>query len=286
VTVRVIVGAGAVQVDIRTMKAGAEMDRRGFLRVGGVTAASAAVGVLGACGGSGSGAKESGSAASGPTASAGSSSAAGSKLALPDFVPYTGVKADLPATAAGADPGFLTFPKDNPTLYAKKPGSSKEFSAMITISLGTPPPVGSNKYWQAINAALGTQMNLVMAPPDDYPAKFSSAVASGDLPDVALLLMNTPKLPQVVEAEFQDLTDFVSGSAVRKYQALANITTQRWKSAVIDGRIRGVPQTRSAIASIFSARSDVCQQRGLDPVIKSSQDLLTLCRGLTDLKKS
>jgi putative aldouronate transport system substrate-binding protein len=259
------------------------MDRRGFLRVGGVTAASAAVGALGACGGSSSESQNSDSTRT--TLSAGSSpSSQRPKIALPDFVPYTGVKADLPATEAGADPGFLTFPVENPSLYARKPGASKEFSALITISLGTPPPLGKNKYWQALNAALGTQMNMVMATPSDYPAKFSATIASGDVPDVALLLMNTPKLPQVAEAEFEDLTDYVSGSAVRKYQALANITTQRWRSAIVNGRIRGVPQTRSAIRSIFTVRADICRQRGLDPVIKSSDDLLTLFRGLNDVK--
>jgi putative aldouronate transport system substrate-binding protein len=179
----------------------------------------------------------------------------------------------------------LTFPDTNPNIYRQKPGASKDFTALIIASRGTPPPVAKNKYWQAINEALGAELKAVMAPPNDYLAKFNSAVASGDLPDVALLLPTTPRLPQVVTAEFQDLTEFVSGDAVHKYQGLANIATQQWKSALVGGRIYGVPQPRNSIAPIFTARSDIAAQRGLDPTVKSASDLLALCRGLTDVKK-
>jgi putative aldouronate transport system substrate-binding protein len=203
------------------------------------------------------------------------------KVQLPTFRPYSGVRPDLAGDAAGIEQTFLRYPASPVQAITDKPGSGGSVSA-LTIVYTPVPPVGKNKYWQALNKALGVDLKMQLTPSADYQNKFSTVIAGGNVPDFVQVAGAQSQLPKLLAAEFQDLTDFVSGDAVKDYPFLANLPTDSWKATVYNGGIYGLPIPRAAVGPIMFSRSDIIKQKGLNGDPTSFAEFLELCKELTD----
>ena len=70
--------------------------------------------------------------------------AANEAVTLPTYIPYTGVKPDLPGTEQGVDPAFRNFPADRPTSVPEAPGNGETVTGMANIYFAVPPgPTGT-----------------------------------------------------------------------------------------------------------------------------------------------
>lgn len=221
-------------------------DRRSLLRLAGVGALGlAAPPLLSACGAGGAG---------------GDVSNAGKDLApWPTHVPFTGPTPDAPGDDSGVQPLYLKYPErlvrsvDNPV------GDGSDVSVVV-VSYGAPPkPLGENRYWQAVNAALGVNLNVTVVPDPEYGQKMATLMASGDdLPDLIMFTnLALPHAAEFIQARCADLSEFVGGDAVKEFPNLANIPTYAWQGmGRIGGRIHGVPLERPMPAnSLFVNRS-------------------------------
>ena len=95
-------------------------------------------------------------------------------------------------------------------------------------------------------------------------------------------------MPQVLEKEFSDLSDYLSGDNIKEYPGLASIQASAWQIPMLNGRIWGVPNPRPAAGLIVSTRGDTLKKFGIDtpsPKIDSGADFLELCKNLTDKKR-
>ena len=101
--------------------------RRKLLAGAGGAAALIGSGSLTACGGGGAG------------GSSGNAASVNAAVGLPTYVPYTGLKPDLPGTEQGVDPAFRNFPQDNPKSVPEKPGSGGTLTGMANIYFAVPP---------------------------------------------------------------------------------------------------------------------------------------------------
>ncbi|HEY2672523.1 MAG TPA: extracellular solute-binding protein [Rugosimonospora sp.] len=223
-------------------------------------------------------------AACGNSPSAAGVTQANSKLKLPTYVPYAQVTPDLPA---GQDllPGFFRYPANLVTAFPSPPATGAgTVNILVDTFTPVPPALGSNKFWQALNAKVGADLKFNMVPDSDYSTKVSTTLAGGDLPDIVMLPSWTPQLPQVLKSLFADLTEFLSADAVKAYPFLANIPTFSWQPMVANGGIYGLPTPRASIGSIMFTRDDLIAQRSLNPAPQNYQEFLDLCRGLTDAK--
>lgn len=228
---------------------------------------TAVMGALAACG---SGGTTSGSAGSG-----------GGSVRLPGYVPYTGLKPDLPGTPEGVLPAFFSYPANPVAFTTEPPAKGGVVHALCTMN--TPPtPLGGNRYWQALNKSLGAELRITGAPTADYINKFQTLMAGGDLPDTMEVRANTPQLPGLLEAKFQDLTEFLSGDKINDYPGLANIPTVSWQSTIYNGGIYGIPIHLPAIRLAASARADLIAAKGLTTELKTGEEFLELCRALTE----
>jgi hypothetical protein len=70
---------------------------------------------------------------------------ASAKLMMPSFVPVQAATPDLPATAAGLDPAFVSYPRNLVKSVPRTPGSSRD-----------------------VNKDLNANMKMVMAATPDY----------------------------------------------------------------------------------------------------------------------
>jgi putative aldouronate transport system substrate-binding protein len=144
------------------------MSRRGFL-----TATAGAVGVvaaqplLAACGHAGSG-------------TSGTTSTSELSKILPDYVPASGVKPDIPSVN-GSDPGFTSYPADLVHTVTEMPGAGGTFST-ITPLWGSIPPA-NNQYYQAVNTALGATVQINPSNGNTYGQTLPTLFAGNKLPD-------------------------------------------------------------------------------------------------------
>jgi len=246
--------------------------RRTFLAAGSLAAAGAAVPLLSSC---------STSPATKDTA------AANARAKLPVYAPVTVVRPDLPGTAAGAMPGYFSYPRHPKQAFATPPlAGIGEVSIIYPTYSAVPPQQGDNAFWQQLDKGAGAKLNITLATGGDYPTKFQTLIAGGDLPDIAGFPVPTPDQPQVMEKLFADLGPYLSGDAAKEYPYLANIPTESWKTAVANGTIYAVPQPRALPSNPLFLRADIIRQVGANPEPKSYQEFLQLMKDVTDARKS
>jgi putative aldouronate transport system substrate-binding protein len=222
-------------------------------------------------------------AACGNSSGAGPAESNNSGVLLPSYVPLTnGPKADLPALSNGVLAGFLKYPANPVSVTSGKPGDGSTVAAFVETFSPVAPALSQNRYWQALNQALGVNLDMQVVPGADYSDKLNVLVAGSSLPDLTQISGIPPNLPSLLQAEFQDLSEFLAGDKVKEYPLLANIPTVYWKTAVYNGALYGVPIPRSVMGDVFYYRADILAAKGLNPQPASYAEFASLCRELSD----
>lgn len=214
---------------------------------------------------------------------------ASAKLKLPTYVAAQTAPADLAGNAAGLDATYLRYPKKLTKSVAKAPGDGSRITA-LTETFTTPAPAQSkNAYWQELNKRLGSQfdMTIVVEEGAGYPGKFNAIIASGDIPDLVWFPPNQglQHVPELLDAKFHDLTPHLSGDAVKKYPNLANLPTTAWKTAVINGKIRGVAVAYGSMGQVYVVNQDFWKPVG-GAEFTSAEDFLAKGKELLDAKRN
>ncbi len=242
------------------------MSRRTFLSLSTSVAAGAAVTSLTGCG---SGTKKTGEAAS-------------SKVKLPTHVPFTKIKPDLAPNAKGLSAGFLSYPKDLVRSVAKTPGDGSGITMLTEIWTQPPTPKGSNAYWDRLNKELGVDLTAILGTDPGYEEKFSATIAGGDLPDLLWIPPNQgiQHVAELLEAKCADITEYVSGDAVKKYPNLAAMTPAHWKTAVVNGKIWGAPVPYPAFGQVYAGNPKVWEKA--DGIAsRDAEEFLAKCKEVT-----
>jgi putative aldouronate transport system substrate-binding protein len=246
--------------------------RRTLLAAGSLVAAGAAVPLLSSCS---------------TTTATKNTAASNAQAKLPTYAPVTAVRPDLPGTAQGAMPGYFNYPRNPKPAFNTPPLQGiGDVSVIYPTYSAVPPKPGNNAFWRQLDKDAGATLNITLASGGDYPTKFQTLIAGGDLPDIAVFPVPTPDQPQVMAKLFADLGPYLSGDAAKEFPYLANIPTDSWKTAVADGTIYAVPQPRALADRTLFARADIMRQLGVDPEPKSYQEFLQLMKDVTDAKKS
>lgn len=250
------------------------MNRRGFLAGGASLAAVAVAGtaLAGCTDGSGSG-----GSGGGPNAE---------PVAPPNRVPFAGVEPDLPEGEGGVPAGYFAYPADP----VRREGFPLELSAPVTTLLQSDQVIqrrDQNTWWQAIEKQSGATVEINTVTSTDYRNKFQVTLAGGEVPDLSQV-MTVPGMPGVLNKFYADLSDHLSGDAIKKYPGLASIPSLAWKVTTVNGRIWGIPQPRPHGGRVASYRSDLFEKFGITepPELADGKDFLDLCRQLTDPKRT
>lgn len=217
------------------------------------------------------------------TTSTSGNNPAGEAVKPPTYVPYTGVKPDLPADEKLDVPaGYFHYPADPATFVEGEIGKGGEIQMLLQAS-SISVPEDRNQRWQALNKAMNVKMKFSIATSADYLNKLQVTLAGGQLPDVAQIIP-VPQLPNVLKTGFADLSEYLSGDAIKDYPGLAAIPSYAWRLPTVNGKIYGVPQTRAVAGLICSTRQDVLDKLGITPQVNSGQDFVDLCKELRSKK--
>ncbi|WP_327356563.1 extracellular solute-binding protein [Streptomyces sp. NBC_01304] len=219
----------------------------------------------------------------------GSVSNKGKKVApWPTFTPAKGPTPDLAPTTEGVQAGFTKYPEKLVQAMAEKPGTGKQKIKVMSITYGTPPkPVGSNKYWQAINEALGVEVEFTVVPDPDFRAKMSTMMSGDDLPDIINIGGGyvLPREAQFVKSRCADLSEYLSGDAIKDYPNLAAIPTYAWEGmGRIAGKIYGVPVERAKPQGGMFINREAFDKAGYKPGL-SADDFRAVANDASQGKK-
>ncbi|WP_327635911.1 extracellular solute-binding protein [Kribbella sp. NBC_00482] len=239
-----------------------------------VLAGGAALGLAGAVGCSNDGRGSSGVA---------NDEASRSKI-RPAYERYTGVKPDLAGAEYNIPDAFNRYPADPVQAITQPPGDGKPITVTTYTNTPIPPKLELNTFWQEFNKRVGSPLQVNLTPSVDYNKKFATVVAGNQLGDL-FMVGAVPQVPQMLAAKAVDLTPHLSGDNIKKYPYLANLPEVCWNSGIFDGKIYGVPVPRGAISSsVLYSRADIIEAQGLKAEVKSADDFVELCKGLTDKK--
>ncbi|MGO1200048.1 MAG: sugar ABC transporter substrate-binding protein [Dermabacteraceae bacterium] len=202
-------------------------------------------------------------ACGGDGGSQGGGAEASAQLELPTYQPLEGLTPDMEGNEEGLHNVFLKAPEELIQTTDAKPITSGEVTALSQTFATPPTPMDSNGMWQRLNEALGGTLNIDIAI-DSYPEKFATILASGDLPDLMWVPPNQgiPNIGPMLEAQFTDLTERLSGDAVLEYPNLAALTPGSWRTAVVNGKIWGAPIPSTPFGQVYLGNPDVWEKVG------------------------
>lgn len=203
------------------------------------------------------------------------------ELKLPTYKAVEGPKPDLPGDERGLMPAYLAVPSQL-TQSVKTPPITSGSVTCLTQTFNTPPPaMKDNPFWQRLNKAMGGEFKATVVV-DDYPSKYATVLASGDLPDLMWLPPNQgiPNVGPMLESQFTDLTKYLSGDAVLQWPNLAGLKPHAWRTAVVNGKIWGPPVGNTLYGQVYIGNPEIWKQVGGFNAT-SAEDFLAKCKELT-----
>lgn len=247
--------------------------RRGFLSAAVLLGGAAGSGLLSACGGG----------------SATGTASANTQVVLPSYIPSSLVEADLAGKGAAIQPGFFKYPLDDlKKTVEKAPGNGSNFS-FLTLTFGA---VGTqksqNQYWQFMNKELNADVDVQTTLADSYLQKVQTVIAGGQVPDLVTFGSNypIPQTPALLKSKFTDLTEHVSGDAIKDYPNLANIPTEAWQATIFNGGIYGIPCPRPTGGAPILAYTDSFETAGVTGAPENLEALREALKEVTNPGKS
>jgi len=271
-------------------RATARLDRRAFVTRAGLLAAGiSGASLLAACTPTSPAVPAAPTAAGGAAKPAAGAASGGGSAKLPTYVPFQGPKPDLAGNEQGLDPAFFKFPTDLVQTVTTPPGDGSTVSAITYLTLAPPPPMDQNTAWQAVNKAINATLNMEQVTAADYTARLSVVIAGNDLPDFIYNPTTNvpwgviPGLPQFLQSKCEDLTQYLSGDAIKDYPNLAHYPSYTWRSGVVSNKIYAIPVARPPIGTVMMYRGDLLQKAGIqiDKAPKNADDFKRILQAVT-----
>lgn len=124
-------------------------------------------------------------------------------------------------------------------------------------------PEMDNAYWSEWQKQTNTVLDMEWVPSGDLNTKMDLVLASGDLPEVLSSPdMRPPLINAIKNGAFWDLTPFLGDFS--EYPNLKNNLVEDWQKYVsVDGKIYGLPRSRSRIDIGIKMRKDWLDQLGI-----------------------
>ncbi|MEQ4209432.1 extracellular solute-binding protein [Actinopolymorpha sp. B9G3] len=252
----------------------ARFSRRTFLGAVGVGA-----------GGMLAGAALTGCTDSGRTKSGGTKGGGGN-FDLPTYQPAPDL--DVQPFHVSETPGMENVYTENPQNLFKSVERGPASGGTITtfqLTWGDPPkPLKMNPYWEELNKRLGVSFKPQFVPQPVFDEKFSTMLASGEVPDLVFLNdQSAVNLQGVRDGAFADLSEVLSGDNILKWPNLAARKENVWKASLKDGRIFQIPSIVWNISNVISMRTDLLEQTSIGTAPRDADELFTALKEVSDL---
>ncbi|MFC7619283.1 hypothetical protein [Microlunatus sp. GCM10028923] len=197
---------------------------------------------------------------------------------------------DIKPSFTSDTPGMLPIYTEAVQSYFKsavrQPGAGGTVTS-FQLTWGDPPkPVDKNPYWAELNQRLGVSFQPQFVPQPVYDEKFSTMLASGEVPD--LVFMNDQSavnLQGIRDGAFLDLSELLAGDKILRWPNLAARQEHIWKASLKDGRIYQVPSLVPPITNFPIIRTDLAGQSGVGAAPSDADQLLIMLKDVSALGK-
>jgi putative aldouronate transport system substrate-binding protein len=183
----------------------------------------------------------------------------------------------------GVPDAFLKAPAPYQS-YTGVPGRGGSVK-VLSLLFGPPPPDRANNgYWRDLERRLGVTWDVSFVPYEQYGERTATVLAGGDLPDLFYVNpdANAPHLyGAIAQGAFTDLTNQLTGEAIKAYPNLAAIDPAVWKNISFNGRIYGVPKLIPRFDTTGFYRNDWRESVGL-PEPAHADDFFKLMDAFTN----
>jgi putative aldouronate transport system substrate-binding protein len=144
------------------------------------------------------------------------------------------------------------------------PGTGKRVRAFEIFYVTPSVPKGQNKFWQELDKRLNVDWEVMQIVSDDYDTKTAIALNSSSPPDLFLIANNDSVFTTALQqGAFNDLTSFLSGDGLKEFPNLARIAPSVWQNSRFQGKIFGVPRSRTELGDVMMYRKDWADRLGL-----------------------
>jgi putative aldouronate transport system substrate-binding protein len=143
------------------------------------------------------------------------------------------------------------------------PAEGGPVSLTVIAPLFSDPPAANSPYWEEWMRITNSKLDIEWVPSGDYSAKMNLKLASGDLPEMLVIEnMNPAVINAIKGGAFWELDEFLGDTS--KYPNLrANVTPGGFRFTTYDGKIWGIPRSRSLIGNGLKIRKDWLDDLGL-----------------------
>jgi putative aldouronate transport system substrate-binding protein len=172
------------------------------------------------------------------------------------------VDGKYPSPAPGVPEAYEKLPPPF-TSVRGVPGRGGRVTVLHQVANTPPAPRDQNQYWQELDRRLGVTYEPTLIPLSAYNERFTVAIASGDLPDLAFLSNSGDQLRAIQQGAFTDLTTYLTGDALGEFPNLALMPPQLWRNVAVRGKIHGVPGARFLAGAPLMWRLDWAEKFGL-----------------------
>lgn len=200
---------------------------------------------------------------------------------LPTYRARTVVNPDFPELDNGAPAAFRRYPANPQRTSPEAPADGGEITILKRVDAAIPPTMERNPFWQELNQRVGATLSITHVNAADYPTKLATTLAGGTLPDLVQMTTGVPRLPDLLRSQFEDLSPWLAGAKSADYPNLAAIPSIAWKNVLFNGGIYGVPYPLNPVGNDIKIRLDLATAAGFDGTLSNGDDLLALCRALT-----
>lgn len=205
----------------------------------------------------------------------------GEHVPAPSYVPVASVEPDIKGDADIPDT-YFRYPANPARSVPQPPGDGNPIAILTQTFAAVTPTAPANTVWAQLNEKIGSELQIQQIPQSEYVNKFATSLAGGQLPDM-FFIAEQPDMPRMVEATCLDLSEHLSGEAIKKYPNLAAIPTEAWEVGRFNGKLYGLPSPRGAMSSgILYRRDDLLSAKGIAPEWKSFQEFFDLCQEVND----
>lgn len=193
----------------------------------------------------------------------------------PKHVPPPTVEGARTSSIAGVPPMYTAPVADLVTSVEKAPGDGSEVTT-FQILWGTPPQDAKDNVWlQELNKQLNVTYKANLGPSGSFDDRFSTMIASGDLPELIFVQDTTPVgLQAINDGVLLDLSELLAGDKILEWPNLANIRTETWQVSSKNGRIYGIPNENSVVVQFPTIRTDALTAIGASGLGQSPEELL------------
>lgn len=235
--------------------------------------------------GVGAGGMVTGSALAGCSGSSGSAGGGGD-YELPTYqaAPPVEVEPFYTSDTPGMIPIYTEAPQTFFKSVDREPGSGGTVTT-FQLTWGDPSkPLDENPYWQELNERLGVSFEPQFVPQPVFAEKFSTMLASGDIPDLVFVNdQDASNLQGIRDGAFADLSEVLSGDNILKWPNLAARKENIWRASLKDGRIYQIPSLVPPITNFPIMRVDLLEQTSVGLAPTDADQLLTMLKEVSAL---